>query len=75
VGIVPADGELNLAELDVSEQDMAELFEIDFESWSIEVESTRAFFAGFGKKLPVELESELEALEARLKSDSNSRVS
>jgi phosphoenolpyruvate carboxykinase (GTP) len=73
VGIVPADGELNLAGLDVSEQDMAELFEIDFESWSVEVESTRAFFAGFGKKLPMQLELELSSLESRLKGQVPSR--
>ena len=75
VGIVPADGELNVAGLEVTEQDLDELLEIDFESWSTEVESTRAFFAGFGEKLPVELERELEALEVRLKRDTNSRVS
>ena len=73
VGIVPAEGELNLFGLAVSEQDLDELFEIDFESWSIEVESTRAFFAGFGKKLPMQLELELSSLESRLKGQVPSR--
>ena len=66
VGRIPAPGELNLNGLDISEEQLAELFEVNPAAWLSEVESARAFFDRFGDKLPQQLVSQLDHLEARL---------
>lgn len=66
LGTVPASGELNLDGLDVSEQQLSELFAINSESWLQECDMTDEFFAQFGDRLPPVLEAELAALRTRL---------
>ncbi|TCK41457.1 phosphoenolpyruvate carboxykinase (GTP) [Leucobacter luti] len=66
IGTVPADGELNLAGIDVPASDLAELFAIDSQSWLAEAELTEEFFAQFGDRLPEALQSQLAGLRARL---------
>jgi phosphoenolpyruvate carboxykinase (GTP) len=67
IGVIPASAELNTSGLEISEQQLEELFEIDFEAWSYEVSATGQFFEQFGEKLPSQLSLELLQLEARLK--------
>jgi phosphoenolpyruvate carboxykinase (GTP) len=67
VGTVPQSGELNTAGIDVDESTLEELFEIDSEAWTKEVESIREFFGEFGGRMPNQLLDELAKLEARVK--------
>lgn len=66
IGRVPNPKDLNLDGLDVSEQDLKELFEIDPEAWLAEADSTEAFFDTFENTLPSQLRDELAALRNRL---------
>ena len=66
IGTVPAPGELNLDGISVPDADLAELFEIDPQSWLEESEMTEEFFAQFGDRLPAEMTAQLENLRTRL---------
>jgi phosphoenolpyruvate carboxykinase (GTP) len=74
IGVIPADGELNTEGLEISEEQLQQLFEIDFEAWSYEVKGTAQFFEKFGGKLPRDLAIELSQLEERLKSSLGAAV-
>ncbi|RRD60528.1 phosphoenolpyruvate carboxykinase (GTP) [Leucobacter sp. OH1287] len=67
IGVLPADGELNLDGVDVPAEDLASLFDVDAESWLAECDLTEQFFAQFGERLPAQLSAELEALRERLR--------
>ena len=66
MGTVPQAGELNTTGIDVDERTLNELFEIDTEAWTKEVESIREFFEEFGDRMPKQLFEELAKLEARV---------
>jgi phosphoenolpyruvate carboxykinase (GTP) len=66
VGLVPAEGALDLEGLDVTPEDMAELLRVDVGEWQAEVPSIEGHYARLGERLPVELRDELDALEERL---------
>jgi phosphoenolpyruvate carboxykinase (GTP) len=74
IGVIPAEGELDVSGLEISSSQMEELFDIDYEAWIYEVQGTSKFFEGFGEKLPAQLEFELIQLEARLKSSQGASV-
>ena len=74
LGIIPAAGELDVSGLEISQSQLEDLFEIDFESWIYEVQGTGKFFESFGEKLPSQLEIELIQLEARLRSSLGAKV-
>lgn len=67
LGLLPAQGELNLSGLELDPKTVDQLFEIDPISWSAETESIKEFFAGFGDQLPEELATELSELENRIR--------
>ena len=67
LGLLPAQGELNLSGLELDPKTVDQLFEIDPISWSAEIESIKEFFAGFGDQLPEELATELSELENRIR--------
>jgi phosphoenolpyruvate carboxykinase (GTP) len=69
VGLVPAEGGIDVAGLDVAPDDMAELLRVDPEEWRAEVPSIEEHYAHLGERLPVELRDELKALEKRLSSE------
>jgi phosphoenolpyruvate carboxykinase (GTP) len=69
VGLVPADGGIDVDGLDVAPADMAELLRVDAEEWRHEVPSIEEHYAHLGERLPVELRDELNALEKRLSSE------
>lgn len=66
IGIVPADGQLNLDGIEEVAQDLDEIFDIDPKSWLAEADLTEEFFAQFGDRLPAALNAELEGLRNRL---------
>jgi phosphoenolpyruvate carboxykinase (GTP) len=68
IGQLPAAGELNLLGLEIEQSTLDQLFEIDPESWSAEIETIKEFFDGFGNQLPSELELQLNELERRIES-------
>ncbi|KGM11234.1 phosphoenolpyruvate carboxykinase (GTP) [Cellulomonas carbonis] len=66
VGLVPAEGALDLTGLDLPERDLAELFAVDRDAWLAECDLTEEFFARFGDRVPDELRAQLGRLRARL---------
>jgi phosphoenolpyruvate carboxykinase (GTP) len=66
IGLIPADGALDLDGLDVSREDMEALFAIDPEEWAAQLPQVHEHFAKFGDDLPDELRRQLDALEQRL---------
>ena len=65
IGYLPKKEDLNLAGLDISEEDLNELLNVDKEVWLDEGAQIKELYAGF-EKLPAELAEQLKALEARL---------
>ena len=66
VGSLPAEGEIDVADLDVTDEQMAELFAINAESWLAECDLTQEYYAQFGDRVPAELYEQLGALRDRL---------
>lgn len=66
IGLLPAEGELNLTGIEEVEEDLDEIFAIDRQSWLDECALTEEFFAQFGDRLPAQLRAELDALRERL---------
>ena len=67
LGYLPASGAIDTNGLDVTEEQMAELLNVDAEEWLREIDSIREHYARFGDRLPKALSEELAALEARLR--------
>ena len=65
---MPAQGQLDVSGLDLSEDDLAELLHVDVEAWQAECPGIREYYAKFGDRAPKALLDELDALEQRLKS-------
>ena len=66
LGILPKMEDLNLAGLDISTKEIAELFNIDKNSWLEECKLTDEYFEMFGDRIPEELDAELKGLKERL---------
>ncbi|MYK16733.1 phosphoenolpyruvate carboxykinase (GTP) [Candidatus Poribacteria bacterium] len=67
IGYTPTPGAVDISGLDVTDQEMAELLNVDVEEWLKEIELIREHYERFGEKLPKALFDELSALEARLR--------
>ena len=67
IGYLPASGAIDTSGLDVTDEQMAELLNVDVEEWLNEIESIREHYARFEETLPEVLSDELAALEARLR--------
>ncbi|WP_029146017.1 phosphoenolpyruvate carboxykinase (GTP) [Microbacterium luticocti] len=67
IGRLPRTADLNLDGLDVTEQDLEELFAVDPATWSQEADLTEQFYGIFGDRIPAALQAELSALRYRLK--------
>ncbi len=67
IGYTPTPGAVDISGLDVTDQEMAELLNVDVEEWLKEIELIREHYERFGEKLPKALFDELAALEARLR--------
>ncbi len=67
IGILPADGELDLSGLCVDKAALETLLHVDAEGWLSEIPKIRTFYAEFGDRVPKALLAELDDLEARLR--------
>ena len=65
-GRLPRREDLTLAGLDLTEEQLDELFELDPAAWALEADLTQEYFAQFGDRLPTALTEELEALRRRI---------
>jgi phosphoenolpyruvate carboxykinase (GTP) len=66
IGLVPAQGDLNVSGLDVSPEALDQLLEVDEEAVKAELPQVHEHLAKFGDSLPGEIRSQLEQLEKRL---------
>jgi phosphoenolpyruvate carboxykinase (GTP) len=66
IGLVPAEGEINLDGLDVSDQAMRELTAVDAAKVRAQLPQVEEFLGQFGDRLPAEIREQLEALKQRL---------
>jgi len=66
IGNMPTTGDLDLAGLDISAEDMAELLEVDAEGFKADLEDAEAYLAKFGDKVPQRLREQLAAQKQRL---------
>ncbi|WP_082516200.1 phosphoenolpyruvate carboxykinase (GTP) [Cellulomonas sp. Leaf395] len=73
IGVLPAEGELDLSGLDLAPGTLEQLLAVDPAAWLAECDLTEEFFAQFGDRLPVAMVDELDALRARLRAAEPSR--
>ena len=66
IGLVPAEGALDVDGLDIAAEDLEELFAIDPDEWREQLPQVHEYYAKFGEDLPDELSAQLAALEKRL---------
>jgi phosphoenolpyruvate carboxykinase (GTP) len=66
IGLVPADGELNLSGLDITDDAMHELVTVDAEKVKAQLPQVEQFLDQFGDKLPDQITEQLDALKQRL---------
>ena len=66
IGLVPAEGELNLDGLEISDEAMRELLAVDSALVREQLPQVEAFLEQFGDRLPAEITAQLEALKHRL---------
>jgi phosphoenolpyruvate carboxykinase (GTP) len=66
LGLVPAQGELNTAGLDIDADAVAELLHVDGDALKAQLPQVKEHLAKFDDQLPAEIRSQLDALEQRL---------
>src|SRR5690606_8153783 len=66
IGLVPAEGDLNLDGLDISAEALHELLTVDEDVVRAELPQVREHLAKFGDRLPAEVSKQFETLERRL---------
>ncbi|MFI2103537.1 phosphoenolpyruvate carboxykinase (GTP) [Isoptericola sp. NPDC019693] len=66
VGLLPAEGALRTDGLDLSDDDLAALFDVPAEAWLAETALTGEFFDTFGDRVPEQLWAQLSLLRERL---------
>lgn len=66
IGLLPRPQDLDLTGSGVSPETLADLLTVDKTLWQTECAEIRAFYSKFGDRLPPQLQTQLEALEARL---------
>lgn len=66
IGYIPSPEDLDLAGLNVPDEDLRELLRVDHGAWRQEVKDMKRHFDQFGERLPKELAGQLEELEKRL---------
>jgi phosphoenolpyruvate carboxykinase (GTP) len=66
LGLVPAEGEINIEGLDVSEEEMRELRNVDPDALRDQLPQMKQHFAQFGDRLPEGISEQMAALEERL---------
>lgn len=66
IGRLPRPEDLDLAGLDISADDLAELLRVDVAAWRQEVPDIEQHFAQFGDRLPPRMRRQVEMLQERL---------
>ena len=66
IGLVPAEGDLNVDGLDIDADDLAEVMRVDSEQLREQLPQIRAHLEQFGEALPAEMSGQLDALEQRV---------
>lgn len=69
IGYLPGIKDLDLEDLDISDEEMEEILSVDIDGWKAELESVLAYYKDYdarGANLPKELYEQLEALLERL---------
>ena len=66
IGRLPVLSELDLEGVDISDEDLQELFRVDRGSWSAEADMTAEYFEQFGDRVPQAMNEQLAALRERL---------
>jgi len=66
IGRLPADGALDLDGLDLTAEQVAELFHVDPTTWSAEADLTQEYYDQFGDRVPAVLREQLAGLRSRL---------
>ncbi len=67
IGVAPGVGELFLDGLDLTDEQLAELFAVDPQSWLSECDLTEEYFSQFGDAVPAEMYAQLEVLRENLR--------
>ncbi len=67
IGVAPAEGDLFVDGLDLTQEQLAELFAVDPQTWLAECDLTEEYFAKFGDAVPAALYAELDGLRQRLR--------
>jgi len=66
IGLLPAEGEINTKDLDLSAEEMQELITVDDEAVAAQLPQVEEHLGQFGDDLPDEIAQQLEALKKRL---------
>ena len=66
IGLLPTPGSIDIAGLDVTEDDLAKALAYNREDWKAEIPLITEWFEKFGEDLPTVLWTELDGLKARL---------
>lgn len=66
IGRLPVLDELDLDGVDISDEQLQELFALDLESWMAETDLTEDYFEQFGDRVPQQLRDQLQQLRTRL---------
>ena len=66
IGLVPAEGEIDISGLDVSSDEMDEMLRVDEQALREELGQVEDHLAKFGDRLPAEVSAQLEALKQKL---------
>jgi len=66
IGLLPKEGDIDIAGLDVSKETMNKLSNVDKENWKKEIVMIEEFYKQFGDKMPKELNNKLDELKKKL---------
>jgi phosphoenolpyruvate carboxykinase (GTP) len=66
IGLMPKDGDLDLAGLDIPAENLKALMDVDLAAWKAEIPDIDLQFALFGSRLPDRLRKQLEEFKKRL---------
>jgi phosphoenolpyruvate carboxykinase (GTP) len=66
IGLVPAEGEIDIDGLDIGQDEMRELLRVDPDAVRDQMPQLREHLARFGDRLPDGIRRQLEVLESRL---------
>jgi phosphoenolpyruvate carboxykinase (GTP) len=66
IGYLPSPDALDLAGLDIPEEDLRTLLTVDIEGWKKELEGLADYYDKFGDRLPVALRNRLQTIQERL---------